>query len=390
MPGADAFQLYDTYGLPLDFTEELAKDRGLARRPRGLRARAPGPAGARAPVEQAGRRHRRPGVPGPARGAAHDRVPRLRRASPWTRRAVLAVLRDGAARRSGSTRARRAGSSSTGRRSTRWRAARSATTGVIAPRARRREVIDATLPVPGLFAAPRARDRTAASRRGMVVRAAGRRRAARRARGGTTRRPTCCTRRCASMLGPHVKQAGSLVAPDRLRFDFSHYAQVTPRELSAPREPRQRRDPARHARRRDGDGPRGGALLRCARLLRRQVRRARARDRDPRLLEGVLRRHPRRAPPARSASSCSRASRASPRARGASRRSRARRPSRAPRRTRASSRSSSSRRKRDRRELVDEYAKLREQLKARERELQALRLKLATGRGAPAARISPT
>ena len=33
----------------------------------------------------------------------------------------------------------------------------------------------------------------------------------------------------------------------------------------------------------------------------------------------------------------------------------------------------------DRRELVDEYAKLREQLKAREREIQQLRLKLATG-----------
>jgi alanyl-tRNA synthetase len=227
IPGPDAFRLYDTYGLPLDFLEELAQDyelgvdrEGFERELEAQRDRA----------RQAGKMGTVTGDPvymgllekGPTRFTGYDSLV-LEDAQ------VLAVLKDGAlaarldAGQDGQIVLDRtpfygAGGGQVGDH------------GSIAAQGSAAEVVDCHLPVPGLYVHD-VKVTAGGFEPGMSVRV----QVDETLRTGAMRHHTSTHLLNAALreiLGPHVKQAGSLVAPDRLRFDFSHYQGVGPRELT--------------------------------------------------------------------------------------------------------------------------------------------------------------
>jgi alanyl-tRNA synthetase len=226
LPGAEAFRLYDTYGLALDFTEELAKDRGLTVDNAGFerelaaqqeRARSASKLGAVTgdPVYLKLLEQQKPQFVGYETLALDEAR-------------VLAVLRDGAA-------VKRLDAGEQGElvldRTPFYgeSGGQVGDRGVIAAEGAAADVVDCRLPVPGLYS-HHVRVTAGGFEPGMVVRCevdAAHRAGAMRHHSATHLLHAALR----EILGPHVKQAGSLVAPDRLRFDFSHYAGVTPREL---------------------------------------------------------------------------------------------------------------------------------------------------------------
>ncbi len=225
--GEDAFRLYDTYGLPIDFLDELASDRKLK----------VDHAGFEIAMEKQREDGRKAGKMGAVTGDPLYLGLLEKGATQFTgydelaleQAQVLAVLHDGKL-------ATRLDAGQHGQivldRTPFYGASggQVGDHGSIASDTGAAEVVDTHLPVPGLYVHD-VKVTTGGFEPGTSVHVqvdASRRTGAMRNHTGTHLLHAALR----DILGPHVKQAGSMVAPDRLRFDFSHFQGVDTPELN--------------------------------------------------------------------------------------------------------------------------------------------------------------
>ncbi|MGI8758610.1 MAG: alanine--tRNA ligase [Acidimicrobiales bacterium] len=221
LPGSVAFKLHDTFGFPLEVTQEVAAERGAEVDVAGFDA-------AMAEQRARGKESRKGAGADVAVGQYRELVEQFGtsdftgREEHETKARVLAVIDAGDglveifldrtpfyAESGGQV----------------------GDTGTIATDTGRAEVLDTTYALPGLHrhTARLADGELRPGQEAVAAIEAGRRQAIRRNHTGTHLLHWALR----EVLGDHVKQQGSLVAPDYLRFDFSHYAAVSAEELAA-------------------------------------------------------------------------------------------------------------------------------------------------------------
>jgi alanyl-tRNA synthetase len=229
VPGAELFRLHDTFGFPLELARDIAEERGVSLDEQGFevemarqraRAQASWKGGARAQAQQ---------LWAPLVGKLHTRFTGYER----LREAEVGVLGVRGAGASDDAPVGRGAAGEVVLERTPFYAesgGQVGDTGWITWQGGRARVLDTYRPGAEIVA-HRVEVESGALAPRQVVSAevdAGRREAIRRNHTATHLLHAALR----EVLGGHVKQAGSLVAPDRLRFDFSHFAPLSDRTLA--------------------------------------------------------------------------------------------------------------------------------------------------------------
>jgi alanyl-tRNA synthetase len=216
LPGDVAFQLHDTYGFPIEVTQEMAELRGfgvdvagfeVAMEAQRQRARAAAKGGGVATGDEVDAQHRLLVEHGPTEFTGRQEYE--------SEATVVGVIGDAVYLDRTPFYAESGG--------------QIGDTGTITTDTGVADVVDTTYALPGLHAhRVKLQEGTIEVGQRAVARIDGERRDAIRRNHTGTHILHWALR---EVLGSHVKQQGSLVAPDRLRFDFSHFQPVTDEQL---------------------------------------------------------------------------------------------------------------------------------------------------------------
>ncbi|HVX21168.1 MAG TPA: alanine--tRNA ligase [Acidimicrobiales bacterium] len=221
LPGEVAFRLHDTHGFPIELTEELAGEQGVTVDRTGFEA---------AMAEQRARAREAARSPAAADEDAYRRI--LEEAGPTTFVGQSPEHYSVATQVVGVLAGTEPGTAEIFLDRTPFYAeggGQVGDVGTIVTETGRAEVVDTVAALPGLSAHRARVDGELLVGQDAVATIDGDRREALRRNHTATHLLHAALRQ---VLGDHVRQQGSLVAPDRLRFDYSHHEAPTPDQLA--------------------------------------------------------------------------------------------------------------------------------------------------------------